>query len=199
MIGHLTGILISKQPPDLLMDVQGVGYEVAASMQTIYQLPELNETVHLYTQLIVREDAHLLYGFADLVERGLFRQLIKVNGIGPKLALTILSSMTASQLIHKVHTQDANSLVKVPGIGKKTAQRMLIELRDRLQDMPTSTVSDTSLSAPTMAVMQPEEEAMTALMALGYKAMEANRLIKAVAQPQLTTTELIRKALQEVG
>jgi Holliday junction DNA helicase RuvA len=196
MIGCITGLLISKQPPDLLVDVQGVGYDIAASMQTIYQLPELNETVRLYTHLVVREDAQLLYGFIDEAERSLFRQLIKISGIGPKLALTILSGMSVPEFIHKVHTQDAASLVKVPGIGKKTAERMLIELRDRLQDTPTSDAQPvTAVGAST----RPADEAMTALIALGYKPGEASRLVKVVDEPQLSTTDIIRKALKEAS
>jgi Holliday junction DNA helicase RuvA len=198
MIGCITGLLISKQPPDLLVDVQGVGYDIAASMQTIYQLPELNETVRLYTHLVVREDAQLLYGFIDEAERSLFRQLIKISGIGPKLALTILSGMSVPEFIHKVHTQDAASLVKVPGIGKKTAERMLIELRDRLQDTP-ATASDAPTAIAAGALARPADEAMTALIALGYKPAEASRLVKTVDEPQLSTTDIIRKALKEAS
>lgn len=136
MIGRIRGKLLEKQAPELLVDVNGVGYEIQAPMTTIYLLPALGETVELFTHLVVREDAHLLFGFASLRDRTLFRALIKVNGVGPKLALTILSGMDAQDFVRCVRDDDTAGLVRLPGVGKKTAERLLIEMRDRLRDWP---------------------------------------------------------------
>jgi len=198
MIGRIHGKIIEKQPPQLLIDVQGVGYEIDAPMSTFYQLPNLGEVVTLHTHLVVREDAQLLYGFASLAERGLFRTLIKINGVGARLALTILSGMNASEFVACVQDSDAAALVRLPGVGKKTAERLIIELRDKLKDhMPEagSTVSISDISS-TPASSSPIADAVSALIALGYKAPEATRMIRAVDSKDLDTEEIIRLSLQ---
>ena len=195
MIGRLRGKLIQKQPPQLLIDVQGVGYEVSASMFTFYQLPDQGQDVTLHTHLVVREDAHQLYGFASEAERTLFRTLIKVSGIGPKLALTILSGMSAEDFIRCVHDNNTAALVSLPGVGKKTAERLLVELRDRLKD--EAVYSTTSVASPVLAVASsPSGDAVSALIALGYKPQEASRLVRAIATEGLATEDIIRLSLQ---
>ncbi len=195
MIGFLRGVLLEKQPPALVLDVHGVGYEVEAPMTTFYDLPAVGESVSLYTHLAVREDAHTLYGFSRLSDRRLFRALIKVNGVGAKLALTILSGMPANDFALCVQAADTAALVKLPGVGKKTAERLVVEMRD--------TLADWSAPGPTAATAQarpdvanPVEEAVSALMALGYKAPEASRLVRAVDSRHQSTEEIIRAALQ---
>lgn len=195
MIGMLTGILRQKQPPWLLLDVQGVGYEVQAPMTTFYQLPAEGESVTLFTHLVVREDAQSLFGFGVVSDRSLFRALIKVNGVGPRMALTILSGMDAGSFAACVHAGDAPALVKLPGIGKKTAERLIIEMRDRLGDMSSSTVTTTDGSLSPSLPLNPVEEAVSALIALGYKAPDASRRIRAVDCEGLTTQDIIRAAL----
>jgi len=195
MIGYLCGILRDKQPPVLLIDVQGVGYEVEAPMTTFYDLPAVGESVTLHTHLAVREDAHTLYGFSRLSDRSLFRSLIKVNGVGAKLALTILSGMEASQFVLCVQAGDTASLVKLPGVGKKTAERLVVEMRDKLSDWaPAAGVQASSAALPD--VTNPVEEAVSALIALGYKAPEASRMIRAIETTDLGTEAIIRAALQ---
>jgi Holliday junction DNA helicase RuvA len=198
MIGRIRGKLIEKQAPDLLVDVNGVGYEIHAPMTTIYQLPALGELVELFTHLIVREDAHLLYGFASAQERLLFRALIKVNGVGPKLALTILSGMDVQAFVRCVRDGDAAGLVRLPGVGKKTAERLLIEMRDQLRDWH---VDGLAVSAGSAQLPIPGSdyllEAESALIALGYKPQEATRMIAAVKTETTTSSEeLIRAALK---
>lgn len=204
MIGRIYGTIIEKQPPQLLVDVQGVGYEVDAPMSTFYQLPNLGEVVTLHTHLVVREDAQLLYGFASLAERSLFRILIKISGVGPKLALTILSGMNANEFIVCVQDNDAAALVRLPGVGKKTAERLIIELRDKLkdQDVGSSASPGVSLgagmnSAP--AASSPVADAVSALVALGYKAPEASRMVHALETTDLGTEEIIRLSLQSAA
>lgn len=197
MIGRLTGILIEKQPPQLLVEVNGVGYEVEAPMSTFYQLPALGEKVTLHTHLIVREDAHLLCGFATPVERQLFRHLIKVNSVGAKLALTILSGISASEFARCVHEKDTVALTRMPGVGKKTAERLIIEMRDRLDDLPvailpSATDATTSVSQTNTA----ERDALSALVALGYKPQEASRLLQHVDTEGLEREAIIRLALK---
>jgi Holliday junction DNA helicase RuvA len=197
LIGFLRGVLCDKQPPTLLIDVQGVGYEVEAPMTTFYDLPAVGETVTLFTHLAVREDAHTLYGFSKLSDRSLFRTLIKVSGVGAKLALTILSGMEAGHFVACVQAGDTAALVRLPGVGKKTAERLVVEMRDRLADWetPAGAVSSSSASAD---VTNPVEEAVSALAALGYKPQEASRMVRAVDTSDLTTEEIIRQALQAV-
>ena len=197
MIGRLRGIIIQKQPPQLLIDVQGVGYEVDAPMSTFYQLPNLGEQVTLHTHMVVREDAQLLYGFASESERTLFRNLIKINGVGAKLALTILSGMNAEEFAHCVQDNDAAALVRLPGIGKKTAERLIIELRDKLKaDLPGSGTAMPAGSLVSPVATSPVSDAVSALIALGYKAQEASRMVRAVDTEGLDTEEIIRLSLQ---
>lgn len=195
MIGLLRGVIIDKQPPALLLDVQGVGYEVEAPMTTFYDLPAVGERVSLYTHLAVREDAHTLYGFSKASDRGLFRALIRVNGVGAKLALTILSGMPANDFAVCVQAGDTAALVKLPGVGKKTAERLVVEMRDKLSVWSgTATVAGTPKAQPDVA--NPVEEAVSALMALGYKASDASRLVRAVDSRDRSTEDIIRAALQ---
>ncbi len=193
MIGFLRGVLSVKQPPSLLLDVGGVGYEVSAPMSTFYQLPDVGTQVMIFTHLIVREDAHALYGFASEAERGLFRALIKVNGVGPRMALGILSGLSAEEFSRCIQQGDAPSLQRLPGIGKKTAERLIIEMRDRLPDSGTA-----ALPAADIA-QDPVREATEALLALGYKPQEAGKLLKQVESRAETVEDLIRLALKAAG
>ena len=197
MIGRLTGKIISKQPPQLLIDVNGVGYEVDAPMSTFYQLPEVGKNVALHTHLVVREDAQLLYGFATEEERSLFRSLIKISGVGAKLALTILSGMNAQEFVRCVHDNDAAALVSLPGIGKKTAERLIVELRDRLKE-DQSQVDSALPGAPmsTTPASSPVGDAVSALIALGYKPQEASKMVRTINAEGLDTEEIIRLSLQ---
>ncbi len=199
MIGRLRGTLAEKQPPLLLVDVNGIGYEVEAPMSTFYQLPALGETVVLHTHLVVREDAHLLFGFASESERRLFRTLIKVNGVGAKLALTILSGISADEFARSVQDNDTASLVRLPGVGKKTAERLIVEMRDRLADWEGGVVLPGS--APTQAAAAPvadeARDALSALVSLGYKPPEASRLVSKVETEGLSSEEIIRAALKQ--
>jgi len=199
MIGRIQGKIIEKQPPQLLIDVQGVGYEVDAPMSTFYQLPNLGDQVTLHTHLVVREDAQLLYGFASLAERSLFRTLIKINGVGAKLALTILSGMNANEFISCVQDNDAAALVRLPGVGKKTAERLIVELRDKLKDQLPATNGGLSISGSdsTKSIeASPVSDAVSALIALGYKAAEASRMVRVIETADLGTEEIIRLSLQ---
>lgn len=198
MIGRIQGKIVEKQPPQLLIDVQGVGYEIDAPMSTFYQLPNLGEQVTLHTHLVVREDAHLLFGFASLSERSLFRTLIKINGVGAKLALTILSGMNANEFIACVQDSDTAALVRLPGVGKKTAERLIIELRDKLKDhVPESgrTMSGADIMA-SISASSPVADAMSALISLGYKALEASKMVRAIDAQDLSTEDIIRLSLQ---
>ncbi|GMQ84352.1 MAG: Holliday junction branch migration protein RuvA [Gammaproteobacteria bacterium] len=195
MIGFLRGVLREKQPPGLLLEVQGIGYEVNAPMTTFYDLPAVGETITLFTHLAVREDAHTLYGFSKLSDRTLFRTLIKVNGVGAKMALTILSGMDAGNFAACVQAGDTAALVKLPGVGKKTAERLVVEMRDRLADWDTGGAAMGAVSPPP-DVANPVEEAVSALVALGYKPQDASRMVRAVDTRDVTTEEIIRTALQ---
>jgi Holliday junction DNA helicase RuvA len=202
VIGRIKGILEEKNPPQLLVDVNGVGYEIEAPMTTIYQLSEVGTHVVLHTHLAVREDAHLLYGFISKQDRTLFKELIKVNGVGPKMALAILSSLDADQFVGCIHAEDSSSLVKLPGIGKKTAERLIIEMKDRLKDWQGVT---TALPLEAAAGNEPEVnanadlEAESALIALGYKPTEAAKMISAVKGQANSSEELIRLALKSLS
>lgn len=199
MIGRIRGILLEKQAPELLVDVVGVGYEIQAPMTTFYQLPALGENVVLHTHLIVREDAHLLFGFASREERSLFRALIKVNSVGPKLALAILSGMDVAAFVRCVRDGDTNALVRLPGVGKKTAERLLIEMRDRLSDWHVEglAVGEGSAQLP-MRATDYLHEAESALIALGYKPQEAAKMVAAVKVEGASSEELIRAALKSM-
>ena len=196
MIGYLRGTIKKKQPPLLLLDVQGVGYEVEAPMTTFYTLPKPEAEVKIFTHLLVRDDAHLLFGFATENERHLFRTLIKVNGVGAKMALTILSGMEADEFASCVQGNDAARLTKLPGVGKKTAERLIVEMRDKLNDIPTSVSGAAMPDAASEAANDPVNEAVSALIGLGYKAPEASRYVLAVAPEGLSSEELIREALK---
>ncbi len=194
MIGFLRGIIIKKQPPLLLLDVQGVGYEIEAPMTTFYALPEVKNEVEIYTHLVVRDDAHLLFGFATEDERHLFRTLIKVNGVGAKMGLTILSGIEADEFTLCVQNNDTDRLVKLPGVGKKTAERLIVEMRDRLDDLPKSSATRSNDQANISN--DPANEAVSALIGLGYKPQEASKFVLAVANDDMSSEELIREALK---
>jgi Holliday junction DNA helicase RuvA len=192
MIGHLRGRLIRKAPPALIIDVNGVGYELEAPMSTFYRLPEVGSEVELATHLVVREDAHLLYGFATEDERRLFRDLLRVTGIGPKIGLALLSGIDVDTFMRCVEAQDVDALTRIPGIGRKTAERLLIEMRDRIRAL-----GQLPSSAPVPgSVAGARAEAYAALVALGYRPVEVNRLLQGVEQDGAGTEELIRRALQ---
>lgn len=197
MIGRISGTLLHKQGTAVLVDVGGVGYELQVPMTTLFQLPASGEAVALITHHAVREDAHTLYGFAAERDRELFRHLIRVNGVGPKLALTILSGMDAESFARAVHAGDLTSLVALPGVGKKTAERLLVEMRDRLGDWLQHLKADGD-SAPAAALPADKSaEAEEALVSLGYKPAEAARLIAAVDGDSIgSSEELIRLALK---
>ncbi len=188
MIGRITGILIEKNPPEVVVDVGGVGYEIAVPMSTFYPLPATGERVSLHTQLIVREDAHLLYGFATHSERAAFRQLLKISGVGPKVALAVLSGLSVNDLASAIATQDAARLTKIPGIGKKTAERLLLELRDKFQT--TGAISSTD-----SASVSDSGDILNALIALGYNEREAQFAIKQMPTG-VTVADGIRQALK---
>ncbi len=204
MIGKIRGILVEKRAPWLLVELaNGLGYEIEAPMSTFYRLPELGHPIALYTHLTVREDAHLLYGFSELHERSLFRDLIKVNGVGPKLALTILSSFEPKAFVLCINHGDAASLTRVPGIGKKTAERLIIEMRDRLSDPLNLELGSESLSSGTGAAhlrsghSSAAQEALSALVALGYKPQEASKSIAQIDTTGLSCETIIRQVLQK--
>jgi holliday junction DNA helicase RuvA len=197
MIGRLRGILLEKNPPRLLLDVNGIAYEIEAPMFTFYRQPPIGQETVLHTHLVVREDAHLLYGFAQEQERTLFRHLIKVSAIGPKLALAILSGIEPHDFVELIMRNDSTSLIKIPGIGKKTAERLIIEMRDRLADWklskPMTGVDSSSQSTGVIT-----DEAINALIALGYKPNEARQAINLIAKDHSSSEELIRHALRNM-
>ncbi|MGH8255500.1 MAG: Holliday junction branch migration protein RuvA [Steroidobacteraceae bacterium] len=196
MIGSLAGVLTSKAPPHLLLEVGGVGYELEAPMSTFYELPAVGERVRLLTHLVVREDAQMLYGFGSDAERALFRHLLKVSGIGPRIALAILSGVTGAAFAQAVQEQDVATLTRIPGVGRKTAERLIVEMRDRLAPLQGTAL------APAAGAHVPghgaEAEAYSALVALGYRPQEATRLLQGTGGDggAQTTEELIRRALQ---
>ncbi|MCO5761203.1 MAG: Holliday junction branch migration protein RuvA [Chromatiaceae bacterium] len=197
MIGRLRGLLAWKQPPYLVIDAHGVGYELEASLTTFQTLPEVGAEVTLHTHLAVREDAHTLYGFASAAERSLFRNLIRVTGIGPRLALLILSGMSVELFGRCVREGDATSLTRLPGIGKKTAERLIIEMRDRIGELglhPAAAVLPGGRTAPPDAT--PADDAVSALVALGYKLPEASRMVQSLETDGLNSEAIIRLALQ---
>ena len=201
MIGQLRGTLLEKRPPVLLLDVNGVGYEVEAPMTVFYALPDTGESLTLHTHFVVREDAQLLYGFADRYERELFRALIKVNGVGPKMALAILSGIEADRLAACIRDQDTTSLVKVPGIGKKTAERLVIEMSDRLDKLegaPAARPGPRPLDGPPDG----RADAIAALESLGYRNKEAAAAVGRAAEEagaDPSSEELIRRALRTLA
>lgn len=198
MIGRLRGNLAEKQPPHLLLDVNGVGYELEVPMTTLYRLPSVGELVTLHTHLVVREDAHLLYGFFEKRERELFRELIRLNGVGPKLALALMSGLEVDELVRCVQAQDTAALVKVPGVGKKTAERLLVELKDRFKAWESIPSIAPLVVEPqsALAVSSAENDAVSALISLGYKPQEASRAVAAIKEDGLSSEDLIRRALR---
>lgn len=202
MIVRLRGIILEKQPPQVLIELQGVGYEVNMPMTCFYELPETGQEAVIFTHFVVREDAQLLFGFIHKQERMLFRELIKINGVGPKLALAILSGMSAQEFVNVVAYQEINALIKLPGIGKKTAERLMVEMKDWLKGLPKdlfvlqgedaqSAVLESAFTA------NPESEAVAALVALGYTSQEASWMVSKVARAGVNCEVLIRDALRD--
>ncbi len=210
VIGRLRGMLVEKNSPEILIECAGVGYEVTMPMTSIYALPELEQQAIIYIHFVVREDAQLLYGFANKVERKLFRLLIKVNGVGPKLGLAILSNMSADQFVSCVRHDDITAIVKIPGVGKKTAERLLIEMRDRLKDWQSQQihlVSDdgvmpeqlsAELSQDSTFISDNKGDAINALLSLGYKQVQADKAVKSVYNRGMTSEDIIRDALKSM-
>lgn len=197
MIGRIRGIILEKQPPHLLLDVNGIGYEIEAPMTTFYSLPEIGKEIQIYTHLAIRDDAHLLFGFASENERRLFRTLLKVNGVGAKMALTILSGIESNDFALCIQQGDTERLIRLPGVGKKTAERLIMEMRDRLKDWQTTPISDSAASdKSTRPGRGPVDEALSALIALGYKPQEASRYVHAVAKDDMSNEQIIREALK---
>jgi len=207
LIGRLSGTLAEKYPPEILIECAGVGYEVTMPMTSIYALPELQEQAVIYTHFVVREDAQLLYGFANTTERKLFRLLIKVNGVGPKLALAVLSAMSADQFVSCVAHDDVSGIVKIPGVGKKTAERLLIEMRDRLKDWKITSTAAVSGTVPIQSNTEQvlgsvfndhKGDAINALISLGYKQAQADRAVKQVYSDNMSSEDIIRFALKSM-
>lgn len=198
LIGRLRGTLAEKQPPHMILDVNGIGYEVEVPMTTLYRLPAVGEPVTLHTHLVVREDAQLLYGFAEKRERELFRELIRLNGVGPKLALALMSGLEVDELVRCVQAQDTSVLVRIPGVGKKTAERLLVELKDRFkawESMPAIAPLVVEPGSKT-AVSSAENDAVSAFISLGFKPQEASRAVSAIQEENLSSEEMIRRALK---
>ncbi|OCQ50675.1 Holliday junction ATP-dependent DNA helicase RuvA [Photorhabdus australis subsp. thailandensis] len=204
MIGRLRGIVLEKQPPLVLLETNGVGYEVHMPMTCFYELPDIGQETVLFTHFVVREDAQLLYGFNDKQARALFRELIKVNGVGPKLALAILSGMSAPQFVSAIEQEAIASLVKLPGVGKKTAERLVVEMKDRFKGLngdlfnQNSDINLPATAKQTTSDADIETEAAAALVSLGYKPQEASRMVSKVAKPGADCETLIREALRAV-
>ncbi|ANJ57917.1 MULTISPECIES: Holliday junction branch migration protein RuvA [Pseudomonas] len=201
MIGRLRGTLAEKQPPHLILDVNGLGYELEVPMTTLYRLPSVGEPLTLHTHLVVREDAQLLYGFFGKRERDFFRELIRLNGVGPKLALALMSSLEVDELVRCVQSQDTSALTKVPGVGKKTAERLLVELKDRFKAWETvpamfALVPNQPGGPDAAPVATAENDAVSALISLGYKPQEASKAISAIKEKGLSSEDMIRRALK---
>lgn len=199
MIGRLRGTLLEKHPPQLMIDVSGVGYDVSAPMTTFYELPETGSEIVLHTHLAVSEHAHVLYGFLRESDRTLFRTLIKVSGVGPKLALAILSGMSADEFAGCVQREDSASLTKLPGVGKKTAERLVIEMKDRLKDWTGMAGSPESGSQTLISATDAVKDAISALVSLGYKPQEASKMVSHVECEGLASEEVIRLALKAMA
>ncbi len=203
MIGLLRGILIYKKAPDLMLDVNGVGYEMQASMTTFSDLPELQQETTLFTHFIVREDAQTLYAFSQVNERLLFRSLLHVNGVGPKMALAIVSTMGLNDFSNYIRNDNIIALTKIPGVGKKTAERLIIEMRDRVDKLAPEQASDhigtdsgNAAVKPAMSQRAKEEEATTALLALGYRPAQASKMVSGVINQADSIEDIIRLALK---
>jgi len=195
MIGHLKGKIISKSPPEVLLEVQGIGYEVLCPMSTIYELDNLSDDVLLFTHLSIKEDAHTLFGFITKDEKNVFRELIRVNGVGPKVALAILSNLSVHSLVECISTEDADLLAKTPGIGKKTALKLIVELQDRLSKLDLARSLANSIEIKQNSNPN-SKQAIEALQSLGFKSKEANRMVSKIEDQELSTEQLIRLALQ---
>lgn len=193
MIGQLTGVLVSNQPNELLLDVGGVGYELEVPMSTLFALPPTGQQVTLRTHLVVRDDAHILFGFATDIERKLFRALLKVNGVGAKMAIAILSSMSPTDFADCVASKDVTALTRIPGVGKKTAERLLVEIGDRLDGLGLAGIA---VAKPSAANNLAEQEATAALVALGYKEAEIRKMLKTLDTEGMDAAALIKAALQ---
>ncbi|TAK64666.1 Holliday junction branch migration protein RuvA [Methylobacter sp.] len=196
MIGFLRGKLVLKAPPLLMLDVGGVGYEVEAPMTTFYNLPAIGSEIILHTHLVVREDAHILFGFSTEADRSMFRTLIKVNGVGPKLALTILSGQSAEEFHRCIYNNDTQALVRLPGVGKKTAERLVIEMRDRLPDLGDSVGLSVASVGNAQLAGNPKQEAISALCSLGYKPLDASKMVQNISVEDKSCEDIIRLALQ---
>jgi len=195
MIGHLKGKITSKNPPEILIEVEGVGYEVLCPMSTFYALDNLTEDILLFTHLSIKEDAHTLFGFISKDEKNVFRELIRVNGVGPKVALAILSNLSVQSLVECISTEDADLLAKTPGIGKKTALKLIVELQDRLGKLElTGTVEKSRVL--NQSSNPNSKQAIEALQSLGFKVKEANRMVSKIEDQGLSTEQIIRLALQ---
>lgn len=197
MIGCLKGVLLDKRPPTLVLDVHGVGYELDAPMTTFYDLPTVGERVTVYTHMVVREDAQLLFAFSDAAQRDVFRSLLKVSGVGPRVALAILSTLSTRDFFAAVTNDDAACLTRVPGIGRKTAERLIVEMRDRVMKQAGD---DGETPVPVAERRDnPVEDAVEALMALGYKPAEASRAIRSLDGDGRSSEDLIRQALRQLA
>lgn len=204
MIGRIKGTLIQKDPPMMLVDVNGVGYEIEAAARVFFELPHDGEEVTIITHMLVREDAQILYGFNNYGQRELFRKLLKVNGIGAKSALAVLSTMSVDEFVAMIQSQDVAAIVKIPGVGKKTAQRLIIEMRDKLGDVASDDISlpgSGGAQAANLGNMPAtaQSEALIALQSLGFRPQEVNMLIKQIAKDGMTAEEIIRLCLQHKG
>ena len=195
MIGHLKGRIISKNPPEIIIEVEGIGYEVLCPMSTFYELDSLPEDILLFTHLSIKEDAHTLFGFINKDEKNVFRELIRVNGVGPKVALAILSNLSVHSLVECISTEDADLLAKTPGIGKKTALKLIVELQDRLVKLELDG-SLTPSRDPKQISNPNSKQAIEALQSLGFKAKEANKMVSKIEDQGLSTEQIIRQALQ---
>ena len=195
MIGHLKGQIISKNPPEILLEVSGIGYELLCPMSTFYELGNLNDEILLFTHLSIKEDAHTLFGFISKDEKNIFRELIRVNGVGPKVALAILSHLAVPSLIECIANEDSDLLAKTPGIGKKTALKLIVELQDRLSkvELTSSSISNNAFQKSSNPNTQ---QAIEALQSLGFKTKEANNMVSKIEDKDLSTEQLIRQALQ---
>lgn len=203
MIGRIKGTLIHKDPPMMMIDVNGVGYEIEAPVRVFFELPELNSDVTIITHMLVREDAQILYGFNNYGQRELFRKLLKVNGIGAKSALAVLSTMSVDEFVAMIQSQDVVAIVKIPGVGKKTAQRLIIEMRDKLGDVANDDISlpGNGAQAANLSNMPAtaQSEALIALQSLGFRPQEVNMLIKQIAKDGMSAEEIIRLCLLHKG
>ena len=199
MIGRLRGTLLEKQPPQILLDVNGVGYDVSAPMTTFYELPETGSEIVLHTHLAVSEHSHVLYGFLRESDRTLFRTLIKVSGVGPKLALAILSGMSADEFVGCVKNGDSAALTRLPGVGKKTAERLVVEMKDRLKDWQGVADSIEGVTQAIMPATDSVKDAISALVSLGYKPQEASRMVSQIECEGLASEEIIRLALKSAA